>query len=72
MPPLGDGIPPLGGLLAPPEDDEDDSSLQAAVNASAKPASNTGFVQAGIEAVIGLDFMVWGLQVRREDWNRAR
>ncbi len=55
----GDGMPPLGGLLAPPEVDGDDSSLQAAVTASARPASSSGLVQAGIDARVDFDVMVW-------------
>jgi hypothetical protein len=59
MPPLGEGIPPLGGLLAPPDDDGADSSLQAAVTASANPASRIGLLQAGSDAGIDFDVMVW-------------
>ena len=59
-PPLGgDGMPPLGGLLAPPDDDGADSSLQAAVTASAKPASSIGLLHAGSDAGVDFDVMVW-------------
>ena len=57
-PPLGDGIPPLG-LLAPPEDGGADSSLQAVLTASAKPASTSGRLQAGSDARVDFDVMVW-------------
>ncbi len=59
IPPLGDGIPPLGGLLAPPDVEGAESSLQAAVMASAKPASRSGRLQVGRDARIDFDVMVW-------------
>lgn len=58
-PPLGDGMPPLGGLLAPPDVEGAESSLQAAVTASAKPASRSGLLQAGSDAGVDFDVMVW-------------
>ena len=68
IPPLGEGMPPLG-LLAPPDDEGAESSLQAAVTASAKPASNSGRLQAGSDARVDFDVMVWppGGAVRSRD-----
>jgi hypothetical protein len=51
-------MPPLLGLPELPEDEDCESSLHAALTASANAASRSGLVQAG-SLVAKLVFMVW-------------